>query len=78
MAWQIEAYKIDADGRIRVKHTFYGESEAEADRYFEEHQQVCRKFGPAVSEGNVITISEEVDEIPTPESIAEEIEEDVT
>ena len=75
MAWKIEAYKIDEDGRIRIKHTFYGHSEAEADRYFEEHQSVCKKFGPAVEAGRVVTFSEEIDDIPTPESIAEEIEE---
>lgn len=75
MAVKLSAYKIDEDGRIRIKHTFYGRNEDEATRYYEEHQNVCKKFGPAVAEGRVIVFVEEIDEIPTTAWLEEQIAE---
>lgn len=76
MAYQLTAWKIEGDGSVRVKHTFYGETEAEAQEHFDEHVSICPKFGPAERDGDVESVMEEIDELPTRESVMEEIGEE--
>lgn len=76
MAWELHAYKVDNDGEIRVKHTFYGSTKAECEENFEAHVEICPKFGPAEKAGDVISVFEECDEIPTRESVERELVEE--
>ena len=48
MAVALHSYKIDPDGIIRVRHTFYGATEAEAERLKAAHADGCKSYGPAV------------------------------
>jgi hypothetical protein len=56
--------KLEADGTIRVRHTFFGETEADCESIAIDHAAGCKAFGPAFKEGNIIERFEEVDEIP--------------
>lgn len=72
----LHAHKVDADGEIRVTHIFYGATEEDAQSGLDAHADICPKFGPADREGDVITVFEEIDELPTPESVLEDAEEE--
>lgn len=76
MAYALHAYKVDKGGKIAVEHIFYGETERECDEGLEAHADICPRFGPAVKENHVITFYEEIDAMPTPESVEEEFEAD--
>lgn len=76
MAIALHSYKIDTDGVIRVRHTFYANSEPEADKLMEQHGAGCKAFGPALEAGETIEIVEEIDELPDPDVI-EALEDDV-
>jgi hypothetical protein len=75
MAYAIHAYAIGEDGEIRVKHIFYGRTEAEADEHFREHVKGCPMFGPADHDGRLRTFIEEGISLPTVASVEEEAEE---
>lgn len=75
MAWALRASKIEPNGECLVEHIFYGHTKKQADTRLQEHADICPKFGPADAAGEVITVFEEVDEIPTRDSIEAESEE---
>lgn len=64
MAFALTVDKLEADGTIRVRHIFYGETIEECERLRDQHAEGCRAFGPALDEDRVIEESEEIDEIP--------------
>lgn len=64
MAFALHVDKLEDDGTIRVRHTFYGATEAECSRIRDEHGAGCKAFGPALDEGATIDEFEEIDDIP--------------
>lgn len=76
MAVALHSFKVDADGEVRISHTFYASDEKTARKLLEEHAGVCPKFGPAVKSGDTIELVEEIDELPEAdeESLAEFLE----
>lgn len=77
MAIALHSWKKDADGKIRVRHTFYAATEAEAEALMEEHGEGCEAFGPALEEGHTIEVLEEIDALPTVETVEDWGEEGV-
>lgn len=75
MPWALRAYKIEPDGQVAVEHVFYGYRKIECDERFRAHRDICPKFGPADRAGDVVTVWEEIEEIPTRESIEAESDE---
>jgi hypothetical protein len=75
MSFELHAYALSPEGEIHVKHIFYGETKAEADKHFQAHVKGCPMFGPAEKEGRTITYFQEVDELPTEQSAELEAEE---
>jgi hypothetical protein len=65
----LHSWKIDDDGEIRVRHTFFARTEAEADKLLEQHAGGCKAYGPAVEQGDTIEIVEEIDELPDAEAL---------
>lgn len=76
MPWALRASKIEPGGECRTEHIFYGDTKRECDALMRGHVEICPQFGPADKAGHVITVFEEVDEIPTRESIEAESEEE--
>jgi hypothetical protein len=68
MAVALHSYKVDADGEIRVRHTFYADTEEEADRLLEQHAAGCKAFGPAFEEGDTIELIEDIDAEDLPDA----------
>lgn len=68
MAVALHSYKVDPDGEIRVRHTFYAADEDEADRLMEKHAEGCKAFGPAVEAGDTIDVIEDLDEDELPDA----------
>lgn len=71
MAIALHSFKIDNDGRVRVQHTFYADSEDEAQEMLEQHAEICPKFGPAFAAKDTVEIYEEIDCLPTPDTVDE-------
>ncbi len=61
--------------RVLVRHTFYGETEEEADRYKEHHLKSCEYFRAAENEGRTIEVVEEIARLPDAD-VLEELEEE--
>jgi hypothetical protein len=55
----LHSYKIDKDGEITVRHTFYAATEEEAEELMETHAEGCAAYGPALDTGDTIEILEE-------------------
>jgi hypothetical protein len=75
MPFALHAYAITKDKKIPVQHIFYGETREEADQHFNGHVAACPMFGPAEREGRMTTFFEEIDSLPTEESVDDEAEE---
>lgn len=56
--------KLEADGTIRVRHVFFGDTIEECERLRDQHASGCQAFGPALERDLVIEEEEEIDEIP--------------
>jgi hypothetical protein len=69
MAIALHSWKKDADGKIRVRHTFYAATEKEAERLMHAHGDGCEAFGPALDAGETIDITEEIEQLPTVEML---------
>lgn len=70
MPFAIHSFKVDADGRIRIAHVFYGRDEDEAVKHLEEHADICPKYGPAYKADQTIEVGMEIDELPQPDETA--------
>ena len=65
MACALHVYIVPkGGGAATIEHTFYGETREECQRLFEEHQEVCDNFGPAVQDGRTTQEWDEDAEIP--------------
>jgi hypothetical protein len=71
MAIALHSWKKDADGKISVRHTFYAATEKEAERLMEAHGDGCEAFGPALEAGETIEVVEDIDELPTVDTVEE-------
>ncbi len=79
MAVELTVYIRDpGDGMVKVKHTFYGDDEAEAETYRNEHLASCSYFRSADAAGNTLEEIEEIDddELPDWEELNAEDEEE--
>lgn len=65
MAVALHVDKLEDDGTIRVRHTFYGETEDECYALRDLHADGCKAFGPALQREDVDEEIEDIDEIPT-------------
>lgn len=72
MAYALHVDKEELDGTIRIRHTFYGETQEECEQLRDQHGDGCKAFGPALQTERVIEDWEEIDEIPEWESDDEE------
>lgn len=68
MPVKLNSYKIDSDGEIRVLHTFFADTDEEADKLMEQHAGGCKAFGPALESGDTIEIYEDIDEPDLPDA----------
>lgn len=64
MAYALHVDKLEPDGTIHVRHTFFGETIEECERLRDEHGAGCKAFGPALAADKVIQDQESIDEIP--------------
>jgi len=64
MAISLTVDKLEADGTIRVRHVFFGETLEECETLRDHHGAGCQAFGPALERQTVIEEVEEIDEIP--------------
>jgi hypothetical protein len=76
MGVALHSYKIDSDGKIRVRHTFYAPTEADAEALKIMHAGGCKAYGPAVRAEETIDVLVEDVEPPTEED-AEEYDGDI-
>lgn len=56
--------KLETDGTIRVRHTFFGETLEECEKLRDKHAGGCAAFGPALEREEVIEEVEDIEEIP--------------
>jgi len=71
MAVALHSWIIEKDGSLKVRHSFYAETEEEAERMLKQHAAGCGHFGPANAEERTIEIIEEIDELPTEDTLEE-------
>lgn len=73
MPVKLNSYKVDPDGEIRVLHTFFAETDEEAESMMQQHGDGCAAFGPALKGGSTIEIFEDIgeDEMPIAADLAE-------
>jgi hypothetical protein len=64
MAWALHVDKLEADETIRVRHTFFGETQKECEELRDAHGDGCKAFGPALDADKIIEEWQEIDEIP--------------
>jgi hypothetical protein len=64
MAIAIHSFKLDADGEIRIQHTFFGATKRDAESVRKDHARDCPHYGPALAKGETIDIVEELDALP--------------
>lgn len=76
MAIALHSYKIDDDGEIRVCHTFYGDTLAEAEKVLADHAEICPKYGPAYKADDTIEVVDEIEDLPTTDSVLEDVEDE--
>jgi len=64
MAIALYVDKLEPDGTIRIRHTFFGETLRECERLRDQHGEGCTAFGPALVQDRIIEWSEEIEELP--------------
>jgi hypothetical protein len=64
MPTALYSFKLDKDGKIRVAHVFFGDSEAEAEANLTAHAGICPKFGPAFQNKETVEIPVEIEDLP--------------
>lgn len=53
MPYALSVDVVEPDGDVAVRHTFYGESEAECRKAFAAHAAGCEMLGPAIENGDI-------------------------
>lgn len=75
MAFELWSYIVDpGDGTIKMAHVFYGKTEAEAERYREEHLSHCKYMQGAdkgEARGELIEETVRIAELPKPGDFAD-------
>jgi hypothetical protein len=71
MGVALHSYKVDKDGEIRVRHTFYGDTVKECERLQEKHADGCESYGPALDDDRTIDFIEKDVELPDAERLRE-------
>jgi hypothetical protein len=75
MAWALNVYIVNpGDEKIFVKHTFYGETKADAEHIKKEHLGSCSYFKAAEDEGRTDQDWEEIEQDEWPSVDDEEDE----
>jgi hypothetical protein len=64
VAIAIHSFKLDNDGKIRIAHTFFGHTKAQAESVQKDHARDCPHYGPALAKGETIDIVEVLDALP--------------
>lgn len=64
MPFALNVDKLDREGKISVRHIFYGATQEECEQLRDAHGAGCQAFGPALNEGRIIEEFEEIDELP--------------
>lgn len=64
MAFVLHVDKLEDDGTIRVRHSFYGDSEEECQELRDAHADGCKSLGPALKQDRTIEEIAEIDEMP--------------
>lgn len=64
MPFALHVDKLDPDGLVHIRHTFYGETVEECERLRDAHGAGCQAFGPAIRDGKVVEDFEAIEEIP--------------
>ena len=72
----LHAWIVEKDGKLRVRHSFFAETEEEADSLLKQHAASCGHFGPATADGNTIEIVEDIDDLPEDDPEAFDIDEE--
>jgi hypothetical protein len=67
VAVAIYSFKRDEDGRLRVLHVFFGETQKEAWANHLAHAEICPAYGPAVKYFETTDFEVEIDHIPDPD-----------
>ena len=73
----LHSWIVEKDGEIRVRHTFFAETEEEAERLLKQHATGCSHFGPATAAGETIEVVEDIDELPDAETLEDFEEEEL-
>lgn len=60
----LDSWIVEKDGKLRVRHTFFAETEEEADQLLKQHAASCGHFGPATAAGETIEVVEDIDDFP--------------
>lgn len=76
MGVALHSYKLDSDGKIRVRHTFYAATEADAENLKTMHAGGCKAYGPAVQREETIDVIV-LDVKPPTEEDADEYDGDI-
>jgi len=64
MPYALRVDKLERDGTIRVRHIFFGETEAECRELCGRHAEGCQAFAPALKSGTIIDTVKQISEIP--------------
>ena len=63
--YALHVYLVPPEGeQVQIEHVFYGETKEDARALFEQHQEVCDNFGPAVADGRTAEEWEEDPDVP--------------
>ena len=76
MALALHSFSVDENGQVSMSHTFYGATQAIAEKRQKAHAADCPHYGPALRGGHTIDIPEEIEELPaaTEEELLEFLE----
>ena len=76
MATALNVDIFDVNGRVIVRHVFFGEDEAEAEELKQSHLKACGQFRQADAENRTGEFTEEIDDEDVPTEADYEDEED--
>ena len=67
MAVALHVDKVERNGVVLVRHTFFGETLRECEELRDQHAAGCKAFGPALEDGRVVEESETISDNEWPE-----------
>lgn len=78
MAIALNVDIFDENGRVIVRHVFFGEDDAEAEEFKQAHLKVCSQFRQADAEGCTGEFTEDIDDEDVPSEADYKEEDDET